>query len=437
MRNNIEEGLNLPSQLKMKEFLQEAWRMSGFKAPSLVQERTIPIILEGKDLIVESPTGTGKTLAYLLPLLNSIEEEKKGTQVVILAPSHELVMQIYHTVEEWTKGSNIISGAFIGSANLNRQLEALKKHPHIIVGTTGRVLELITLKKLKMHQVKTIVVDEFDVMIAQDHLEYLKSIIKTTLRDRQLLFFSATLAEGTEEIGKELMKEPQIISIKKEEYAPPKTQHVYIMCEEREKIDVLRKIVRSSEEIKALAFINDLNKIKEIADTLRYKSMDLGLLTGESTKLERQEAIKGFRRGKYQLLLATDIAARGLDIEGLTHVINWDLPMDSKQYTHRSGRTGRMGAAGTVISIVTNREVDILQRMTSRLDVILHSKELYKGELVDKKPSSPPKKSYISKNKDNAAHSKSSEKDSSQRKNTSKPKVQNSNSKSRKSGGQK
>lgn len=369
----------------LKNFLQEAWQASGFKAPSLVQERTMPVIKEGKDLIVESPTGTGKTLAYLLPILNELDEGKKGTQAVILAPSHELVMQIYHTIEKWTIGSSIISGAFIGSANLNRQLETLKKHPHVIVGTTGRILELITLKKLKMHQVRTIVVDEFDVMVAQDHLENLKSIIKTTLRDRQLLFFSATMAEGTEKIAKELMKEAQTVAIRKEEYAPPKTEHIYILCEAREKIDILRKLVRSSKNIKALAFVNDLNKIKEIADRLKYKSLDLGLLTGESAKLERQEAIKGFRRGKYQLLLATDIAARGLDIEGITHVINWDLPMDSRQYIHRSGRTGRMGVAGAVVSIVTNKEVDILKRMTARLGVTLRQKVLYMGKLVDAK----------------------------------------------------
>ena len=383
MNNNNTNDLNWPSKLNMQKFLQEAWETSGFREPSLVQERTLPMILEGKDLIVESPTGTGKTLAYLLPLLNMIDTAKKGTQVVVLAPSHELVMQIYHTIEIWTKGSNIISGAFIGSANINRQLEALKKHPHIIVGTTGRVLELITLKKLKMHQVKTIVVDEFDVLIAQDHLDYLKSIIKTTLKDRQLLFFSATLSEITEEVGKELMKEQLIIAIKKEEYAPAKTEHLYIVCEEREKIEILRKIVRS-EDLKALAFINDLNRISEIADKLDYKGLELGLLTGESSKMERQEAISKFRRGTFPLLVATDIAARGLDIEGLTHVINWDLPRDAKQYTHRSGRTGRMGAPGTVISIVTNREVDILKRMTSKLGITLEQREIYMGELLDK-----------------------------------------------------
>ncbi len=381
------EGVNFPSSLDFKEYIQQAWQKAGFKAPSLVQERTIPIIMEGRDLIVESPTGTGKTLAYLMPLLQRLEEEKKGTQVVILAPSHELVMQIHRAIEEWTKGSNIISGAFIGNANINRQLDALKKHPQIVVGTTGRILELITMKKLKMHQVKTIVVDEFDLMIAQEHLENLKSIIKTTLRDRQLLFFSATLSDSTEEIGKELMREPQVIAIKKEEYEPAKTEHLYIICEEREKIDILRKLVRSFEEIKALAFINDLNRISELRDRLEYHGLELGMLAGEASKLQRQEAINGFRRGKFQLLMATDIAARGLDIEGLSHVINIDLPRDSRQYIHRSGRTGRMGAEGTVISIVTNREVDILKRMTSRLGFNLLKKELYMGDLVDSRAS--------------------------------------------------
>ncbi len=369
--------------INMKSFLQEAWNSSGFESATPVQERTIPLIVENKDIIAESPTGTGKTLAYLIPLLNRIDTSKKNVQVMILAPSHELSMQIFQVVEQWTKGSKIRSLPIIGGANIKRQVVNLREHPHVIVGTTGRLLELIRMKKIKMHEVKTIVVDEFDLLIAQEHVANLKSIIKTTLRDRQILFFSATLAERTEEIGRELMKDPEIIKIKEGETAPSNTEHIVILCEEREKIEILRKIIRS-EDMKALVFVSDSSNIPEIAAKLRYKGLNLGVLTGDSKKNERKEALRKFRIAEFPMLLATDLAARGLDIEGLTHVINWDLPRDSRQYIHRSGRTGRMGATGTVISIVTKREESELKKKTGKLGISLKYKKLFKGELIDR-----------------------------------------------------
>ncbi|MCC5910874.1 MAG: DEAD/DEAH box helicase [Clostridiaceae bacterium] len=384
MDNNTTKDSNWLASLEMKPFLQEAWHASGFKTPTLIQERAVPLILEGKDVIAESPTGTGKTMAYLLPLLHKIDTDKKNAQAIVLTPSHELAMQIFQTVQQWTKDSDIRSASIIGGTNINRQVDNLKKHPHIIVATTGRLIELIKMKKIKMHEVKTIVVDEFDVLIAQEHVDNLKSIIKTTLKERQIAFFSATLSESTEEIGKELMKEPEIIQIKKDEYAPSKTEHMYILCEEREKIDILRKIIRSG-DVKALAFINDGNKIPEIAEKLKYKALDVDVLTAESTKNERKEALKRFRMGKFPLLIATDVAARGLDIEGLTHVIHWDVPRYAKQYTHRSGRTGRMGAFGTVITIVTNREESFLKKIAKELNITVKKKKLYKGEITDAK----------------------------------------------------
>ena len=369
--------------LNMKQFLQEAWRSSGFEVPTPIQEKAIPLILEAKDVIAESPTGTGKTLAYLLPLLDKIDTSKKNVQVMILSPSHELSMQIFQTIEQWTKGSDIRSLPIIGGANIKRQLVNLRDHPHIIVGTTGRLLELIRMKKIKMHQVKTIVVDEFDVLIAQEHVANLKSIIKTTLRDRQILFFSATLSEGTEKIGRELMKEPETIQIKEDEGLSSNTEHIAILCEEREKIQILRKIIRSA-DIKALVFVSNSRDISVIADKLRYEGLNLGVLTGDSKKNQRKEALRKFRIGEFPMLIATDLAARGLDIEGLTHVINWDLPRYSKQYLHRSGRTGRMGAVGTVISIVTKGEESDLKKKTNKLGISLKKKRLFKGELVDR-----------------------------------------------------
>jgi superfamily II DNA/RNA helicase len=284
----------------------------------------------------------------------------------------------------WTKGSDITSAPFIGGANIKGQLANLKKHPQIIVGTTGRLLELIKMRKLKMHQVKTIVVDEFDVLIAQEHVDNLKSIIKTTLKERQLLFFSATLSERTEQIAQELMQQPHIVQIQSMGDTAPKAEHLYLLCEQREKIEMIPKIMRLG-KVKALVFINDLSKIPEIEAKLKYNGMSLGVLTGETKKNERQLAMNNFRQGKISLLVATDLAARGLDIEGVTHVINWDLPTSPNQYIHRAGRTARMGATGTVISIVTKGEENILKRITGKLDVAIKKKRLYKGKMFDSK----------------------------------------------------
>jgi len=372
-------------QLKdLKPFIQEAWQQAGFEEPTEIQKMVVPKVLTGEDLIAISPTGTGKTLAYLLPVLHKLDPEKKDLQALVLAPSHELVMQIFNEVQKWTAGSKINSTALIGGVNVKKQLENLRSHPQIIVATTGRLLEIINLKKIKMHEVKTIVVDEFDMLAANEHLSSLKNIIKTTLKDRQLLFFSATQSKNIEQIIADLAIKPEVVIVDKEQKLSSKVQHIYFLCEQREKIDQLRGIANSL-KTKALTFINDVNRLSEIEAKLKYKGITLSVLIGEANKSERKLAIERFRDGKLALLLATDVAARGLDISGLACVIHFDLPRDSKQYLHRSGRTGRMGAGGTVISIVTKKDESKLQEISKQLGIVISKKVLYRGEIIDAK----------------------------------------------------
>lgn len=372
-------------QLKdLKPFIQEAWQQAGFEEPTEIQKMVVPKVLTGEDLIAISPTGTGKTLAYLLPGLHKLDPEKKDLQALVLAPSHELVMQIFNEVQKWTAGSKINSTALIGGVNVKKQLENLRSHPQIIVATTGRLLEIINLKKIKMHEVKTIVVDEFDMLAANEHLSSLKNIIKTTLKDRQLLFFSATQSKNIEQITADLAIKPEVVIVDKEQKLSSKVQHIYFLCEQREKIDQLRGIANSL-KTKALTFINDVNRLSEIEAKLKYKGITLSVLIGEANKSERKLAIERFRDGKLALLLATDVAARGLDISGLACVIHFDLPRDSKQYLHRSGRTGRMGAGGTVISIVTKKDESKLQEISKQLGIVISKKVLYRGEIIDAK----------------------------------------------------
>jgi superfamily II DNA/RNA helicase len=375
---------------QMKPFLQTTWEKAGFKDMTDIQKQTIPLIAEGKDVIAESPTGTGKTLAYLLPLLHNVEPEIKNPQIIVLAPTRELVMQIHGEVQKFTEGSEITGASIVGGADLKRQVEKLKKHPQVIAGSPGRILELIRMKKLKMHEVKTIVFDEFDQLIQQDMLPVLSDIVKAAMRDRQLLYFSATISKQVEDAARNFSNEPEIVRIKRTSETS-KVQHLYIVCDWREKLDNVRKIV-NMENVKALAFMNDPFKLDEMTAKLRYKKVEVGALHGEATKQERAAMLRQFHQGKLQLLLATDVAARGLHVEDLMHVIHLDIPETLDQYIHRSGRTGRMGKEGIVISLVTPAEEKKLLQFSKKLGIEFVKQEIFKGEFVAKKPFVPKKK---------------------------------------------
>jgi superfamily II DNA/RNA helicase len=366
----------------LKPFLREAWEKSGFQAPTSIQEAAIPLIVAGKDLIAESPTGSGKTLAYLLPLLNKMDATSPALQAVVLASSQELVMQVYQEFQKWSEGSGIRGTSIIGGANVKRQLEKLKTRPHVVFATPGRLLELIKQKKIKMHEVKMVVLDEGDQLLIPEHLNTVQGIIKATLADRQVILCSATMKTGTEQLAKGLLKEPEVIRILKDEIsASGDVEHIYLLCEHRDKIKLLEKIARL-EKSKSLAFINDIGEIQVVIEKFQFKELSAGILHSNMKKLERQAALKAFRDGKMNMLIATDVAARGLDIQGVTHVVQIDFPKDITQYIHRAGRTGRMGANGVIVSLVTDREERELKRFCHELNVPLHKRVFYKGKIT-------------------------------------------------------
>lgn len=369
---------------ELEPFIQDNWKKANFQEPTAIQLKAIPSILEGKDVIAESPTGTGKTLAYVLPLLNKVDVGRKAAQIVILAPSRELVMQIFEEVKKWSEGSSITSGSFIGGANIKRQVEKLKKSPQVIIGTPGRIQELIKMKKLKMHEVKTVVLDEGDQLLTSEHKKTIQEIIKSTLNERQVVLFSATSNESTESKARDVMKKnPEIIKVSREEIPVGQVDHVYLVCEQREKAQILERLVKNI-PMKALGFVKDIGNLNVLGEKLEYNGVDVHLLHSDTKKEEREAALKSLRSEKQGLLLATDVAARGLDIAELSHVIHFDLPSSSSQYIHRSGRTGRQGASGTVISIVTEREERELKKLAKELEITLVKNELYRGELVEK-----------------------------------------------------
>ncbi len=373
---------------ELKPFIGQIWEKAGFQSPTTIQSYAIPEIVENKDVIAQSPTGTGKTLAYLLPILNKLDPEKKSIQAVILASSQELVMQILNETQKWSEGSGIRGASFIGGANVKRQLEKLKKHPHIAVGTPGRILELIKQKKLKMHEVKTVVLDEGDQLLVHEHIDSIKQIIKSTLSDRQVVLFSATLPEPIIGIAKELTQEAEIITVEKDEtIKADQVDHIYFMSEQRDKIKLIEKVSRL-EKVKALVFVKDIGNLTVIAEKLQFKQIKVSTLHSDMNKMDRQKSIREFRDGKTPMLIATDVAARGLDIEKITHVVHYDFSKDINQYVHRSGRTGRFGASGTVISLVTEREERELKKYAQELDISVEVKQFHGEDIVDPRPPS-------------------------------------------------
>ncbi|WP_171016623.1 DEAD/DEAH box helicase [Pseudalkalibacillus caeni] len=355
-----------------KPFLQEAWNKLDFKDFSEIQKQAIPKIFDKVDVIGEAPTGSGKTLAYLLPVLNDLDLDLKKAQCIILAPSRELAMQVNQVVQAFTQNTTIKSASFIGGADIKRQIKKLKEHPQVVVGTPNRILELIQMKKLKVHEVKRIVIDEADQMLEEKFFEEIEGIANATLKDRQLLFFSATLSPETVEKAKELSNNPELVNVTNDR-STRNLKHTYFVSNRGDKPDLLRKIIKS-ENAKALVFINNASFIPRLAERLTEKRVNAGILEGGSKKTERAATLQNFRNGKINVLLATDVAARGLDIAELTHVVQYDVPEKPEKYTHRAGRTGRMGKEGTVVTLVTPEEEKHLLKLGKELNLPL-SKE--------------------------------------------------------------
>ncbi|WP_162137280.1 DEAD/DEAH box helicase [Paenibacillus senegalensis] len=352
--------------------------------PTPVQQQAIPHLLEGKDLIIESQTGSGKTLAYLLPLLEKIDPASNRVEAVILTPTHELAMQVVKVTESLIDPSSLKVQALIGGASVKRQVERLKLRPQLIVGTPGRILELIKLKKLSMHYVRTIVVDEADEVLRLGAKKEAEAIIRSALRDRQLAFFSATVSSELRSWASQWVQAvEEKVKVAGDAFTPSGIQHYYVMCDERDKIETARKLYHALQPDSAIIFINDSELIAEVQEKLRYSRLNVEALYGDADKQERARVIQGFRDKRFPLLLATDVAARGLDFPDVTVVLNLELPVSGDHYLHRAGRTGRMGRKGVVVSVAARNELFIIEKFAKRLGIRIVEKELYEGHLIN------------------------------------------------------
>ncbi len=372
------------TELITNPLLIEGLAKDGITIPTAVQNDTLLLAKKNHDLIVESITGSGKTLAYLLPAYERIDVTSKDLHTLVIAPTHELVIQINNTIKTLSDNSGLAvkSATIIGDVNIKRQVEALKSKPHIIVGTPGRILELIQLKKLKAHTVKTIVLDEADKLLTDYNIETVKAIIKTTLKDRQILCYSASIGDQALERAEALMKTPTLFKLN-EERINSDIEHVCIVVDQRDKMDTLRKVIHAEKPTKAILFINKNEMVQEVVSKLNFHKIKAVGIFGNATKEERKKALESFRTGKSTILVASDLLARGLDVKEITHVISLDLPVALSDYTHRVGRTGRAGQKGMAISIVTDHEVKYLMKLEKQNNIVFSLKVLYDGALVD------------------------------------------------------
>jgi len=373
------------NQFELDELLVAAMKQEGIVEPTEIQIQTIPLILDARDVVGQSETGTGKTLAYLLPIFQKIDTLKRETQAMILAPTHELAIQIQREIELLANNSglSVTSVAIIGNVNITRQIEKLKEKQHIIVGSSGRILELIQKKKISSQTIKTIVLDEADRLLDENNSQTVKGVIKTTLRRTQLLMFSATLPAVTLQAAAELLKNPEVVRVTEKVMIAPTITHMYFLAEQRDKIEVLRKLVRMVIPPRALIFINKSEEIEKMVEKLKFHGLEAEGIYGGASKINRRKAMDEFKSGKISLLVASDLAARGLDIKGITHIFNLDLPEDPQLYLHRVGRTGRAGESGIAISIVTSKEVSYLKRLETMFEISVCPKEMLQGKIVD------------------------------------------------------
>lgn len=351
--------------------------------PTPIQTAALPVLLEGRDAYLYAETGTGKTLAYLLPLFHRIDLGLAATQAIIVAPTHELAIQIQRQACDLAQDAGMALRVLllIGGTSTDRQIDKLKKKPHVVVGSPGRIAELIAKGKLKTRDVGCVVIDEADLLLNEEHLQGVLAIIKAVPSARQLVFASATREkESTAQIS---TLAPDLVMLKAGAAAvSANIEHLYLLCEEREKPDELRKLLHALDPGRALVFVHRNDVAAKVADKLAHHHIPAADLAAANDKLVRKQSMDGFRSGAIRVLIASDIAARGLDIKGVSLVVNLDVPTLSKAYLHRTGRTGRAGAKGLAISLVTAGEERVIRRYQQELGIDLQCVRMREGRLI-------------------------------------------------------
>ncbi len=353
--------------------------------PTKIQSLTYNKIKEGVSLVAKSYTGSGKTLAYLLPLyMDACANCEKGNKYLILVPTHELAFQINRQIETLNQNSNnsVTSAVITGNININRQIEHLREKQTFIIGTPGRIHELIKKKKIAGHLIKTLIIDEGDKMLDKNNFAATSDVRKTLMRDTQILMFSASIKKDTISNFEKLTKSFEVIEAEPQKKMPESVKHMYVVCDKNKKVETVRSIINAVKPKKALIFVNGEFTIEEITAKLKYHHYKAECLYGKIDNTKRKNVINGFINGKIDILIATDVAARGIHVDGIDLVINVTPVEEEEIYLHRSGRCGRNGNTGISISIVNDNEVKFIKKYQKAFGINMLEKKLFKGKLV-------------------------------------------------------
>ena len=362
-------GLNIEILKAIKEL--------GFETPTPIQAETIPLLMSSsQDIIATAQTGTGKTAAFGLPAILLVNPNNKNTQTLILCPTRELCVQITRDLisySKYMKGINVL--AVYGGARIDSQIRALKKGAQIVVGTPGRTRDLINRRKLFVENIERVVLDEADEMLTMGFKEELDAILENTPDNKQTLLFSATMSKKVVSITRKYMKKPVEIAVARTNVGAENIKHINYMVQAKDRYEVLKRIADMNPNIYGIVFCRTRRETKEIANKLMHDGYNADAIHGDLSQSQRDEVMGKFRRRSLQVLVATDVAARGLDVNDLTHIINYNLPDDPEVYIHRSGRTGRAGKSGISIAIIHTRDIRKLREI-ERISGISFSKEL-------------------------------------------------------------
>jgi superfamily II DNA/RNA helicase len=371
------------TDLSLPPELITALAKQQINGPSPIQIAAIPVLLAGKDAYLKAATGTGKTLAYLLPLFTRIDPAQAATQVVIVAPTHELAIQIHRQSCDLAQnaGRAIRSVLLIGGTATDRQIEKLKAKPHVVVGSPGRIVELMERGKLKAAHIRSIVIDEADRLLNEESLNWIQKIVGAAPPVRQLIFASATIESQTRQVLATLS--PDAVMLAPGAAAVNENiEHLYLVCEDRDKPDVLRKLLHAFDMPRSIVFVHRNDVAEEVAAKLAHHKLIVADFNANLSKLDRKQAMDGIRNGAIRIMITSDLAARGLNIPGVSHVFNLDVPTMSKAYLHRVGRTARAGAKGTAVSLVTETEARLIRRYEQELGISLQCIRVRDGRVL-------------------------------------------------------
>lgn len=374
-------------ELGLHENLLKAVAELGFTQPTPIQEKAIPVLLSGtKDLIGLAQTGTGKTAAFGLPLLQLSEPAKKHPQALIICPTRELCLQIVNEVEQFKKhvqGIHVV--AVYGGSSISMQIRDIRRGVQIVVATPGRLIDLIERKAINLEEIKYVVLDEADEMLNMGFQDDIEFILQNTPQRDSTWLFSATMPPEIRQVSKRYMKDPLEITVGKKNTANKNVDHQFYVTQAQHRYETLKRLIDFNPGIYGIIFTRTKAEAQEISEKLTREGYDIDALHGDLSQQQRNKVMDEFRDKTLQLLIATDVAARGIDVQGITHVINYELPDDIEVYTHRSGRTGRAGKTGVCMSIAHAREVGKIRQIERMVQVPFHKVEIPSGKDVCRK----------------------------------------------------